>query len=220
MMDVLPAARTFAGAGPPHSRRAQHGDGARVTYWPAVHGSTWKDSQTMNDGMRANSTVDDGQWQHGLGDERRLDVRADLRGGRRPGRGAGAAASSRTRSRRRAATPSPAPGSPTTGRGGAGERATRARSCGSCSGEPNSLDVRLRHEPGLRREDHPRPALVLHVDARRRTARSSERAGTYFAAPGEPCIGRRPSTASAARRRSTGSAPRPASRPTTRTLRT
>ena len=64
MMDVLPAGRSFAA-------RALLIPGVRNTgmdagtYWPTVHGSTWKDAQTMNDGMRANSTVDDGQWQMG-----------------------------------------------------------------------------------------------------------------------------------------------------------
>ena len=64
MMDVLPAARTFAARALliPGVRNTGMGEGQ---YWPAVHGSTWKDAQTMNDGMRANSTVDDGQWQMG-----------------------------------------------------------------------------------------------------------------------------------------------------------
>ena len=64
MMDVLPAARTFAARALliPGVRNTGMSEG---TYWPAVHGSTWKDAQTMNDGMRANSTVDDGQWQMG-----------------------------------------------------------------------------------------------------------------------------------------------------------
>jgi hypothetical protein len=34
-------------------------------YWPAAHGNTWRDAQTMNDGMRANVLIDDGQWQMG-----------------------------------------------------------------------------------------------------------------------------------------------------------
>ena len=64
MMDVLPAARTFSARALliPGVRNTGMGEGQ---YWPAVHGSTWKDAQTMNDGMRANSTVDDGQWQMG-----------------------------------------------------------------------------------------------------------------------------------------------------------
>jgi hypothetical protein len=64
MMDVLPAARTFSARALliPGVRNTGMGEGQ---YWPSVHGSTWKDAQTMNDGMRANSTVDDGQWQMG-----------------------------------------------------------------------------------------------------------------------------------------------------------
>ncbi len=64
MMDVLPAARTFAARALliPGVRNTGMGEGQ---YWPAVHGSTWRDAQTLNDGMRANSTVDDGQWQMG-----------------------------------------------------------------------------------------------------------------------------------------------------------
>ena len=64
MMDVLPAARTFSARALliPGVRNAGMGEGQ---YWPAVHGSTARDAQTMNDGMRANSTVDDGQFQMG-----------------------------------------------------------------------------------------------------------------------------------------------------------
>ena len=64
MMDVLPAARTFSARALliPGVRNAGMGEGQ---YWPAVHGSTTRDAQTMNDGMRANSTVDDGQFQMG-----------------------------------------------------------------------------------------------------------------------------------------------------------
>ncbi len=64
MMDVLPAARTFHARALliPGVRNAGMSEGQ---YWPAVHGSTTRDSQTMNDGMRANSTVDDGQFQMG-----------------------------------------------------------------------------------------------------------------------------------------------------------
>ena len=64
MMDVLPSQRSFAARALliPGVRNTGMGEGQ---YWPAVHGSTWRDAQTMNDGMRANSTVDDGQWQMG-----------------------------------------------------------------------------------------------------------------------------------------------------------
>ena len=64
MMDVLPTQRTFAARALliPGVRNTGMGEGQ---YWPAVHGSTWRDAQTMNDGMRANVIIDDGQWQMG-----------------------------------------------------------------------------------------------------------------------------------------------------------
>ena len=64
MMDVLPAARTMEARALliPGVRNAGMGEGL---YWTTVHGSTTRDSQTMNDGMRANSTVDDGQFRMG-----------------------------------------------------------------------------------------------------------------------------------------------------------
>ena len=64
MMDVLPAARTMEARALliPGVRNAGMGEGL---YWTTVHGSTSRDSQTMNDGMRANSTVDDGQFRMG-----------------------------------------------------------------------------------------------------------------------------------------------------------
>jgi Carboxypeptidase regulatory-like domain len=64
MMDTLPGTSTFSG-------RALLIPGVRNTgmtegqYWPAAHGNTWRDAQTMNDGMRANVLIDDGQWQMG-----------------------------------------------------------------------------------------------------------------------------------------------------------
>ena len=64
MMDALPGTTTFAG-------RALLIPGVRNTgmtegqYWPAAHGNTWRDAQTMNDGVRANVLIDDGQWQMG-----------------------------------------------------------------------------------------------------------------------------------------------------------
>ena len=64
MMDALPGTTTFSG-------RALLIPGVRNTgmtegqYWPAAHGNTWRDAQTMNDGVRANVLIDDGQWQMG-----------------------------------------------------------------------------------------------------------------------------------------------------------
>ena len=100
MMDVLPAARTFHARALliPGVRNAGMSEGQ---YWPAVHGSTTRDSQTMNDGMRANSTVRRRAVPDGLGDERRGDGRADVRGGGAPRPRPRSAASSRTPSRRK-----------------------------------------------------------------------------------------------------------------------
>lgn len=64
MMDVLPGANNF-------STRALLIPGVRAdtggasVYWPALHGSTWRETAASNDGMRANMMIDDGQWQIG-----------------------------------------------------------------------------------------------------------------------------------------------------------
>lgn len=64
MLDVLPGANSFAGRALliPGVRNTGMGEGQ---YWPAMHGSTWRDAQTTNDGMRSNVVIDDGQWQMG-----------------------------------------------------------------------------------------------------------------------------------------------------------
>ena len=99
----------------------------------------------------------------GLGDERRSDGRADVRGGGRPGRGAG---------RRRGAERDSEGGRQHLLRdvvhvlrsGGTFERQCRRGAAGSAGrGQPPQL--RLRHEPGVRRPVHPGPAVVLHGDA-------------------------------------------------------
>src|SRR5688572_1912326 len=64
MMDALPGTSTFAGRALliPGVRNTGMGEGQ---YWPAAHGNTWRDSATTNDGARANTLIDDGQWQMG-----------------------------------------------------------------------------------------------------------------------------------------------------------
>jgi hypothetical protein len=64
MMDSLPGTTTFSGRAVliPGVRNTGMGEGQ---YWPAAHGNTWRDAATMNDGARANTLIDDGQWQMG-----------------------------------------------------------------------------------------------------------------------------------------------------------
>ncbi len=64
MMDALPGTSTFSGRAVliPGVRNTGMGEGQ---YWPAAHGNTWRDAATTNDGARANTLIDDGQWQMG-----------------------------------------------------------------------------------------------------------------------------------------------------------
>jgi len=64
MMDSLPGTTTFSGRAIliPGVRNTGMGEGQ---YWPAAHGNTWRDAATTNDGARANTLIDDGQWQMG-----------------------------------------------------------------------------------------------------------------------------------------------------------
>jgi hypothetical protein len=64
MMDSLPGTTTFSGRAVliPGVRNTGMGEGQ---YWPAAHGNTWRDAATTNDGARANTLIDDGQWQMG-----------------------------------------------------------------------------------------------------------------------------------------------------------
>jgi hypothetical protein len=65
MMDVLPGANTFASRSVLIPGVRNTGMSSEGQYWPALHGATWRDAQTANDGMRANVIIDDGQWQMG-----------------------------------------------------------------------------------------------------------------------------------------------------------
>ena len=161
MMDVLPAARTFSARALliPGVRNAGMGEGQ---YWPAVHGSTTRDAQTMNDGMRANSTVDDGQFQMGWEMNDAATAELTFEAGGAPGRGAG---------RRRDPERDPEGGGQhvlgdvvhVLRRRGVLERQPEGSRAERAAWRAQPAGPRLRYEPGVRRPVHPRPALVLHV---------------------------------------------------------
>ena len=183
MMDVLPAARTF-------QARALLIPGVRNTgmeegqYWPAVHGSTWKDSQTMNDGMRANSTVDDGQWRMGweMNDASTSELTFEAGGAPAEAQGGGIIQNA-----------IPKEGGNTfsgTWFTYYGTRALASENAGEelrdLLGEPNSLDYDYDTNPafgGRIIRDR-----LWFFTSMRADDRKERRAGTYFAAPGEPCI--------------------------------
>ena len=161
MMDVLPAARTFSARALliPGVRNAGMGEGQ---YWPAVHGSTTRDAQTMNDGMRANSTVDDGQFQMGWEMNDAATAELTYEAGGAPGRGAG---------RRRHPERHPEGGRQhllrdlvhlLRGRGVL-ERQPEGPRAEGAPRRAQPAGLRLRHEPRVRGPVHSRPALVLHV---------------------------------------------------------
>jgi hypothetical protein len=122
-------------------------------YWPAAHGNTWRDAKTERRG-RANTLIDDGQWQMGWEDQA---ATAEWRRRRRHRPRSRPAACCRTIPKEGGNTFHGFLRSSATR---TGTRATRHRAAGVLA---NSADLQLQLQPRLRRRSSRKLMVLRHA---------------------------------------------------------